>query len=130
MNHDTPIWVSLHCELASLKLSSLQMAGSWATVAAIEAEQPICSDKGSLADVLPKSKCAVLDASAIIGAESLRNHPGTLYTTPEVYSEVHDKHSQQVLASLPAGIVEQEPTASSISAGRHLFPMLVSLQKG
>lgn len=93
------------------------MANSWANVAAGDVSTPTKETEPSLAGVREGAKCAVLDASAIIGSDSIRNLTDALYTTEEVFTEIQDKHSKQLLSSVPGGIIVQEPTAASVAAG-------------
>lgn len=93
------------------------MAGTWASVAASEVTTPKVDAEAGFDEVTAGSRCAVLDASAVIGVESIRNYADALYTTQEVYSEIQDRHSKQLLASVPSGMDVQEPTAASIAAG-------------
>lgn len=89
---------------------------SWANIAETEKVVPHVEKKAApTVDI--GTKCAVLDASAIIGGCSVAYYAEKLFTTPEVHSEVQDKQSKQILASLPFGISMQEPTEESIAAG-------------
>ena len=92
-------------------------AVSWADVAITlpqrEPEASIPIAHGELGKSL-----AILDASAIIGAADLGKYAESLVTTSEVYAECRDKQSLQVLAALPFGITVQEPTDTSVAAGK------------
>ena len=94
-----------------------EMASSWANVAGSKSEEPSHESKPNLTSIEAGTKCAVLDASAVIASQSFHGRAEKLFTTPEVFAEIHDRHSRQLLATLPAGIVVQEPTEASISAG-------------
>ena len=96
--------------------STMNAPKSWANVAETEKVVPAAVKKASPRLNLD-TKCAVLDASAIIGGFSIADYAEKLFTTPEVYSEVQDKQSKQVLANLPFGISMQEPSEESIAAG-------------
>lgn len=95
------------------------MAGSWANIAASKAEKPVESGLGSTQlEVEPGAKYAVLDANAIIGGNSISQFGEKLLTTQEVYNEIQDRQSKNVLESVLVGLVIQEPTAASVSAGK------------
>lgn len=94
------------------------MSGSWATVAAQQQEEPEVDRPAKSVKVDGGTRCAVLDASAIIGGHSIRQYADKLFTTQEVSSEVQDRQSKQVLSSLPDGLLVQEPTEAAITAGK------------
>lgn len=94
------------------------MSGSWATVAAQQQEEPEVDRPAESVKVDGGTRCAVLDASAIIGGHSIRQYADKLFTTQEVSSEVQDRQSKQVLSSLPDGLLVQEPTEAAITAGK------------
>jgi hypothetical protein len=102
---------------------------SWANVAETEKILPVVQNRAA-----PKvdvgTKCAVLDASAIIGGCSMGEYAEKLFTTPEVHSEVQDKQSKQTLAGLPFGISIEEPGEDSITAGEDYCKCLKWLQSG
>lgn len=97
------------------------MAGSWATVAAAQHDKPDLDTPTGPVHVEAGTRCAVIDASAIIGGHTIHRYAEKLFTTQEVSSEIQDRQSKQVLSTLPEGIVVQEPTEAAIAAGKPLF---------
>ena len=63
------------------------------------------------------SSCAVLDASALIGAVGYRELAEKCVTTPDVYAEVRDKKSKEALEWLHFGIEQREPAAAAVATG-------------
>lgn len=97
------------------------MSSTWATIAGSASERPICTATEQEIGVEAGTKYAVLDASAVIAGYTLQGCADKLFTTPEVYAEIQDKQSKQLLATLPSGVSLQEPTEESISAGNHIL---------
>ncbi len=93
------------------------MAGSWANVAAQQQDKAHVDTTLEPVTVEAGTRCAVLDASAVIGGHTIRQYADKLFTTHEVSSEIQDKQSKQVLSTLPTDILIQEPTEAAIAAG-------------
>ena len=102
------------------------MAGSWATVAAQHHDKPHLDTPAHPVTVEAGTRCAVLDASAVIGGHTIHRYAEKLFTTQEVSSEIQDRQSKQVLSTLPDGIVVQEPTEAAVATGKAIISVLQS----
>ena len=94
------------------------MAGSWANVTAQYHDKSELDPPADPVKVEAGTRCAVLDASAVIGGHTINRYAEKLFTTQEVSSEVQDRQSKQVLSTLPDGIAVQEPTEAAIATGK------------
>lgn len=88
--------------------------GTWAAVTRLDAPEAVPGeqrlDSASIS-------VAVVDTNAIISGLQLHRIADTAVTIPEVFTEVRDKHTRQVLASLPFALECQQPTEESVKAG-------------
>ena len=88
--------------------------GSWARVASLDAAAQ-ASPSSVPADTAGK-KTAVVDTNAIVAGLQLHALADRVVTIEEVFKEVRDAQSRQILAALPFGIEALNPAVESLTA--------------
>ena len=99
-----------------LFLANMNASNTWASVALTQPARPQPAEPTPV--LAAAEKCAIVDASALIGGTIPRKLADNLVTTAEVLQEIKDKQSRQTLDTLPYGIAVQEPKETSVEAGQ------------
>ena len=91
--------------------------GTWAAITKLDAPDEPEVGRGLEGSGI---SVAVVDTNAIIAGIQLDRIAETAVTIPEVLSEVRDKHTRQILASLPFKLQYQQPAEESVKAGEQV----------